>query len=83
VYLARWARRLSWKETAGIFKTRWDSVFRAVKYVEEYSLPTRGWMGSNSLALMKSAIERKNIFPLFINWTRAVDGFYGAVRSEK
>ena len=47
------------------------------------ALPTRGWMGSNSLALMKSAIERKNIFPLFINWTRAVDGFYGAVRSEK
>jgi transposase len=38
VYLARWARRLSWKETAGIFKTSWDSVFRAVKFVVGYGL---------------------------------------------
>ena len=30
VYLASWARRLSWQETADIFKTSWESVFRAV-----------------------------------------------------
>ena len=30
-FLARWARRLSWKETAEIFRTSWDTVFRAVE----------------------------------------------------
>jgi len=29
-FLARWARRLSWKEVAEVFRTSWDSVFRAV-----------------------------------------------------
>jgi len=41
VYLARWARRLSWKETADIFKTSWDSVYRAVRFVVEYGLANR------------------------------------------
>ena len=41
VFLARWAKRLSWKETAEIFKSSWDSVFRAVKYVVEYGLVHR------------------------------------------
>jgi len=41
VYLARWARRLSWKETADIFKTSWDSVFRAVQFVVDYGLRNR------------------------------------------
>ena len=30
-FLARWARRLSWKEVAEVFRTSWDSVFRAVE----------------------------------------------------
>jgi len=41
VYLARWARRLSWKETADIFKTSWDSVYRAVRFVVEFGLANR------------------------------------------
>jgi len=41
IYLARWARRLSWKETADIFKTSWDSVYRAVQYVVDYGLANR------------------------------------------
>jgi transposase len=31
-FLARWARRLSWKEVADVFHTTWDNVFRAVKH---------------------------------------------------
>jgi transposase len=27
LFLARWARRLSWKETAEAFRTSWDKVF--------------------------------------------------------
>lgn len=29
-FLARWARRLSWKEVALVFRTSWDQVFRSV-----------------------------------------------------
>ncbi len=41
VYLARWSRRLSWKETADIFKTGWESVYRAVQHVVEYGFANR------------------------------------------
>ncbi len=41
VFLARWAKRLSWKETAEIFESSWDSVYRAVKYVVNYGLINR------------------------------------------
>ena len=51
VFLARWARRLSWKETAGIFKTSWDSVFRAVKYVVEYGLAHRNLDGIRQIGI--------------------------------
>ncbi len=35
-FLARWARRLSWKEVAQVFRTSWDSVFRAVEMAVEW-----------------------------------------------
>ena len=41
VYLARWARRLSWKETADVFETSWDTVYRAVRFVVHYGLDHR------------------------------------------
>jgi len=41
LFLARWARRLSWKETADIFQTSWNSVFRSVRHVVEYGLKHR------------------------------------------
>ena len=41
VYLARWAKRLSWQETADIFETSWGTVFRAVKFVVDYGLAHR------------------------------------------
>jgi transposase len=41
VYLSRWAKRISWKETAEVFRTSWDSVFRAVDYVVEHGLKHR------------------------------------------
>lgn len=41
LFLARWARKLSWKEVAEAFHTSWDSVFRSVKRVVEYGLEHR------------------------------------------
>lgn len=40
-FLARWARRLSWAEVARVFKTSWDSVFRAVERAVEWGLAHR------------------------------------------
>jgi transposase len=41
LFLARWARKLSWKETAESFCTSWDTVFRSVKAVVAYGLAHR------------------------------------------
>jgi transposase len=41
IFLATWARRLSWKETATIFRTSWDTVFRAVEWVVRWGLAHR------------------------------------------
>jgi len=41
LFLARWARKLSWKETAVAFRTSWAKVFDAVEYVVTYGLERR------------------------------------------
>ena len=41
LFLARWARRLSWKETAECFRTSWDKVFDAVELVVTWGLEHR------------------------------------------
>jgi transposase len=35
-FLAAWAKRLSWKDTAEAFQTSWDTVFRAVEAAVEW-----------------------------------------------
>jgi hypothetical protein len=35
-FLARWARRLSWKEVAQVFRASWQSVFRSVEMAVEW-----------------------------------------------
>jgi len=41
LFLARWARHLSWKETAECFRTSWDKVFDAVEHVVAWGLEHR------------------------------------------
>ena len=41
VFMSRWAKRLSWKETATIFGTSWDTVYRAVDWVVRWGLVHR------------------------------------------
>ena len=41
LFLASWARRLSWKETASCFNTSWDIVCESVKWVVDYGLEHR------------------------------------------
>lgn len=41
LYLAHWARKLSWKETARSFHTSWEKVCQAVEYVVQWGLEHR------------------------------------------
>jgi hypothetical protein len=40
-FLARWARRLSWRETARVFQTSWEAVYRSVEWFVEWGLAHR------------------------------------------
>ena len=50
-FLANWARRLSWKETAECFGTSIGKVFRAVKWIVEWGLKHRDLSGVTSLGV--------------------------------
>lgn len=41
LFLAQWARRLSWQETARAFRTSWEKVFQAVEWVVGFGLAHR------------------------------------------
>jgi len=58
LFLAKWAKRLSWKETARIFGTSWESVYRSIKWVVDYGLEYRDWdnvkqIGVDEIAVFK------------------------------
>lgn len=40
-FLAGWAKRMSWSEVAGAFRTSWQSVFRSVEMVVHWGLAHR------------------------------------------
>jgi transposase len=40
-FLARWARRLSWRETAQVFETSWEAVYRSVEWFVQWGLAQR------------------------------------------
>jgi transposase len=51
LFLARWARRLSWKEVASIFQTSWETVYRSVAWVVEYGLTHRSLEGVTAIGV--------------------------------
>lgn len=51
LFLAHWARKLSWKETAESFCTSWDTVFRSVKSVVAYGLAHRSLDGVEAIGV--------------------------------
>jgi transposase len=40
-FLARWARHLSWQETARAFQTSWEAVYRSVEWFVQWGLAHR------------------------------------------
>ena len=51
LFLARWAKCLSWKEVAVAFKTSWDNVFRSVRFIVEYGLKHRDFKGITAIGV--------------------------------
>lgn len=45
LFLARWAKRLSWQEVAHVFRTSWNTVYRAVTLTVLWGLANRSLEG--------------------------------------
>ena len=54
LFLARWARQLSWQETAEAFHTSWEKVCFAVEYVVGWAWSIARWNRSAPSVWMKS-----------------------------
>jgi transposase len=50
-FLARWARRLSWRETARAFQTSWEAVYRSVEWFVQWGLEHRELGGVESIGV--------------------------------
>jgi transposase len=50
-FLARWARRLSWRETARAFQTSWEAVYRSVEWFVQWGLAHRQLRGVESIGV--------------------------------
>jgi len=50
-FLARWARRLSWRETARVFGTSWEAVYRSVEWFVEWGLVHRELSGVEAIGI--------------------------------
>ena len=57
-FLARWARRLSWKEVAEVFHTTWDSVYRAVAMAVAWGLAHRNLDGVTAIGIDEIAWKK-------------------------
>jgi len=51
IFLARWARRLSWKEVSNIFPASWDAVRRSVEWVVGWGLAHRDLSGVTAVGI--------------------------------
>jgi len=51
VFLARWARRMSWRETARAFQTSWEAVYRSVDWFVQWGLAHRELQGIEAIGI--------------------------------
>jgi transposase len=50
-FLARWARHLSWRQTARAFHTSWEAVYRSVEWFVQWGLAHRKLAGVESIGV--------------------------------
>lgn len=57
-FLAHWARRVSWKETATIFRTSWQTVYQSVRYAVMWGIAHEDWSGVESIGIDEIAYRK-------------------------
>ena len=57
-FLARWARRLSWKEVAVVFQASWESVFRSVEMAVEWGRADQDLSGIHAIGIDEIAWQK-------------------------
>ncbi len=50
-FLARWAKRMSWKDVSEAFRVSWDRVYEAVKYAVSWGLEHRDLSGIEAIGV--------------------------------
>lgn len=50
-FLARWARHLSWRQTARSFQTSWEAVYRSVQWFVQWGLAQRKLEGVEAIGI--------------------------------
>lgn len=50
-FLARWARHLSWRQTARTFQTSWEAVYRSVEWFVQWGLARRQLDGIEAIGI--------------------------------
>jgi transposase len=98
-FLAAWARRLSWSETARIFKTLWRSVFQAVQFavywgiandprenVESIGIDEIAWQKGHSyltLVYQLDAGKRRLLYVVRDRAKESLEGFFRQMGRER
>ena len=57
-FLSKWAQRLSWKETARVFSTSWQRVFKAVKHAVLWGLVHDVWTDVRTVGVDEIAWQK-------------------------
>jgi len=62
IFLAQWARLLSWQEVATRFQVRWNDVYGAVKWVVRYGLRHRDLSGIEALGVDEVCVAKGKLW---------------------
>jgi hypothetical protein len=62
LFLARWARLLSWAEVARCFRSGWADVYSAVQWVVEFGIENRDLSGVSALGGDEIHVGKKDKF---------------------
>jgi len=57
-FLARWSKRLTWKEVAEVFHTSWDTVIRSVRVAVAWGLAHRNLDGISAIGIDEIAWKK-------------------------
>ena len=73
-FLSRWARRLSWRETAQVFGTSWECVYRSVAWFVEWGLAHRRLENVHSIGVDEIHWGRSQGADRFLTVIYQIDG---------